>query len=316
MKIMLEMTDDEHGLTMAEIIKELDKYDITAERKSIYDDFEALRLLGLDIIKERDKRTFSYHVGNRKFELPELKLLVDAVQSSKFITVKKSRELIKKLESYASKYEASQLQRQVVVQGRIKAMNESIYYNIDNIQQAMNGNKKISFQYYQWNLEKKMEFRHDGDFYFVSPWELIWDNQNYYLLAFDQKDQIMKHYRVDKMLNIDLLKDKREGKEIYKEADIALYTKKHFGMYDGKEENVKILFENRLIGIVMDRFGKDVSIRKVDSNHFTVNLDIVVSGQFFGWILALGEGVKILSPTSVVDQFRENLTNVIEKYES
>ena len=165
MKILLENTDDSHGMTLAEIMEELARYDITAERKSLYDDFEALRLYGLDILMEKKNRTAYYYVGERSFELAELKLLVDSVQSSRFITEKKSRQLIKKLEGFVSKYQAKELHRQVYVQGRIKTMNESIYYNVDKIHQAISQNVKIQFQYFQWNVNKEMELRHGGDFY-------------------------------------------------------------------------------------------------------------------------------------------------------
>ena len=191
MKILFEKTDDEHSLTLAEILQELARYDISAERKSIYADFESLRLYGIDIISEQRNRTVYYHVGSRDFEIAELKLLVDAVQSSKFITEKKSRELIKKLEGFASKHEARQLHRQVYVQGRIKTMNESIYYNVDKIHQAIGKNVQIKFQYYQWNVNKEMELRHNGAFYHISPWELIWDDENYYLVGYDSKARII-----------------------------------------------------------------------------------------------------------------------------
>lgn len=315
MKILLEKTDDEHSLTLAEILQELSKYDITAERKSIYADFESLRLYGLDIISEQRNRTVYYHIGCREFELAELKFLVDAVQSSKFITEKKSRQLIKKLEGLASKYEAKELHRQVYVQGRIKTMNESIYYNVDKIHQAIAQNVQIKFQYYQWNVDKEMELRHNGAFYQISPWELIWDDENYYLVGYDSKAEIMKHFRVDKMLKISLLNEKREGKSFFDHMDMASYSKKRFGMFDGKEQKVKLECENRLAGVIVDRFGKDVSLRKIDNEHFTVNVDVAVSGQFIGWVIALGDGVKIVEPDIVVERMRQEIERLVAQYE-
>ena len=181
MKILLEYTDETHSLTMEEIKTKLKLYDISAERKSLYNDIESLRLYGLDIIGTKEDRTYSYHIGNRQFELAELKLLVDSVQSAKFITEKKSNDLIKKIEAFASRYEAIQLQRQVFVAGRVKTMNESIYYNVDRIHSAIADNFQITFQYFQWNVDKKMELRHNGIWYKVSPWSLSWDDENYYL---------------------------------------------------------------------------------------------------------------------------------------
>ncbi len=314
MKILFEKTDDEHSLTLAEILQELARYDISAERKSIYADFESLRLYGIDIISEQRNRTVYYHVGSRDFEIAELKLLVDAVQSSKFITEKKSRELIKKLEGFASKHEARQLHRQVYVQGRIKTMNESIYYNVDKIHQAIGKNVQIKFQYYQWNVNKEMELRHNGAFYHISPWELIWDDENYYLVGYDSKARIIKHFRVDKMLKISLLEDNREGKKFFEKIDMASYSKKRFGMFDGTEQTVKLECDNRFAGVVIDRFGKDVIMRKVDDEHFLANVEVAVSSQFIGWVIALGEGVKVVGPEHVVEQIKAEGKRICEMY--
>lgn len=316
MKILLEKTDDNHSLTLAEILQELARYDITAERKSIYADFESLRLYGIDIISEQRNRTVYYHVGSRDFEIAELKLLVDAVQSSKFITEKKSRQLIKKLEGFASKHEAKELHRQVYVQGRIKTMNESIYYNVDKIHQAIGKNLQIVFQYYQWNVNKEMELRHNGAFYKISPWELMWDDENYYLIAYDSNEERIKYFRVDKMLHIRLSDDVREGRALFDKIDRVSYSKKRFGMFDGEEQTVKIECENRFAGVIIDRFGKNVSIRKTDNEHFVVNVDVAVSGQFIGWLIALGEGVKVIGPESVISKIKDRIDTVSKLYES
>lgn len=316
MKILLEKTDDTHGLTLQEITDELGRYDITAERKSLYTDFDALRLFGLDILGEQRNRNYYYYVGTRDFEMAELKLLVDAVQSSKFITEKKSRQLIKKLEGFASRYEAKELHRQVSVQGRIKTMNESIYYNVDKLHQALGQNVKIKFQYFQWNVEKEMELRHGGEYYVVSPWELLWDNENYYLIAYDSVAGKLKHYRVDKMLKIGLLEEKREGKEQFEKKDTSTYPKKLFGMFDGEKEMVKLLCKNSFAGVIIDRFGKEVSMRKEDEEHFVAYVDVAVSGQFLGWIMALGDGVKIIGPEQVVEQMKEEIERLAKQYKN
>lgn len=314
MQIMLEQTDDMHSLTMEQILTELQRYGITAERKSIYADMEALRLYGLDIIKEKRNRTCYYHVGEREFELAELKLLVDAVQSSKFITEKKSKKLIQKLAGFLSRYEAKKLQRQVFVSGRIKTMNESIYYNVDMIHEAIASNVKIKFKYYNWDVDKNMVLRHDGDDFCVSPWGLLWDDENYYLIGYDSLAGIMKHYRVDKMLKLSLIGDKREGRQHFREYDMAIYARKHFGMFDGKEERVRMEFENRFAGVVIDRFGKDVTMRKLDTEHFVVVADVAVSEQFLGWIFALGSGARIIGPENVVERMREQIRKEGEMY--
>ena len=314
MKILLEKTDETHSITMPEIISSLKNYGISAERKSIYSDIENLRLFGMDIIGEQRERTFYYHVGSRQFELAELKLLVDSVQSAKFITAKKSNELIKKIEGFASKYETSQLQRQVYVAERIKTMNESIYYNVDKIHTAIGANSKITFQYFQWDVHKKMVMRKDGALYEVSPWALSWDDENYYLIAFDSNEDKIKHFRVDKMLHIDVKNEQREGKEKFKEFNMAVYARKTFGMFGGEEQKVKLLCENSFAGVMIDRFGKDVFLIPTDETHFTVNVNVAVSRQFLSWVIALGEGVKIVEPESVVRQMREEVERLMRQY--
>lgn len=314
MKIMLEKTDDEHSITMPEILTELERYQVSAERKSIYADLQDLEKLGVEVIGEQVGRTYYYHVGSRQFELPELKLLVDSIQSSKFITARKSNELIRKLESLCSEYEAKKLQRQVYVSGRIKTMNESIYYNVDSIHNAITENKKIMFQYFQWNLKKEMELRHNGEMYHISPWGLSWNDENYYLVGYDSEDQMIKHYRVDKMLKIRMSDEPREGKKYFEKFDIGTYSRKNFSMFGGKEERVKLLMDNQMAGVVIDRFGKDVSMVPVDDNHFSISVDVVVSQQFFGWVFALGKGVKIIGPESVVQQVNQEIKRLVEQY--
>ena len=313
-QIMQEQTDDEHYITMPEIMKSLAQYEVTADRKSIYADLRDLSVLGVDVEGEPVGNRYHYHVVNRAFELPELKLLVDAIQSSKFITEKKSNALIKKLETLVSKYDAQKLQRQVYVSGRIKTMNESIYYTVDAIHNAISENKKIKFQYYQWNVKKEMELRHNGAWYHISPWGLSWDNENYYLVGYDSAAEKIKHYRVDKMLHIKLSNESREGKEHFKKLDMADYAKKSFGMFGGKEKTVKLLVDNCLAGVIIDRFGKDIMLIPADENHFTVNVDVHVSKQFLGWVFSLGEQVKILSPEDVVEQMRGEVKRLVEQY--
>ena len=314
MKILMEETDELHPLTIKELVTKLDQYNIQAERKSLYNDIENLRVYGLDVIGTQEDRTYSYHIGNRQFELAELKLLVDSVQSAKFITAKKSNELIKKIEGLASKYEASQLQRQVFVAGRVKTMNESIYYNVDRIQTAIAENSRITFQYFQWNVDKKMELRHDGALYEVSPWSLSWDDENYYLIAYDSNEGIIKHFRVDKMLYIKSNGKGREGRQAFKSFDMAAYARKMFGMYGGKEEWVRIECDNSFAGVMIDRFGKDVSMIRLDDKRFVVNVEVAVSRQFLAWIIGLGEGVTLAGPDSVVEMMNAEIDRLIKQY--
>ena len=313
-QIMLDKTDDEHYITMPEIMKALAEYEVTADRKSIYNDLRDLEKLGIEVEGEPVGKGYHYHVVSRPFELPELKLLVDAIQSSKFITERKTNELIGKLETLCSKYEATQLHRQVVVTNRNKAINENIYYNVDIIYNAIAENVKIQFQYFEWNVSKEMKLRRDGKIYEVSPWLLTWDDENYYLIAYDDEAEMIKHYRVDKMLKIKLSVDKREGKEQFEDFDIAAYSKKTFGMFAGKEETVTLRCDRTLTGVMIDRFGKDVAMRKMDENTVLARVNVAVSRQFFGWVTGLGNALKIEAPERVVDQYREYLGEILACY--
>ena len=313
MKIMQEKTDDEHSLTMPQIMEELERYDVTAERKSIYADFQDMtEKFGVEIIKEQIGRETYYHVGAREFELAEVKLLIDAIQSSKFITQTKSRELITKIKSFVSEHQAKQLQRQVYINDRVKTMNESVYYNVDDIHTAINANKKIRFKYYKWDINKKLVPRHNGDWFVVSPWALTWDDENYYMVAFDNLDHKIKHYRVDKMMRISIEEEQRNGKEAFKNFDMAEYSKATFGMYQGQKTKVKIRFANYMCGVFIDRFGKDISFRPIDDEYSELHVDVNVSPQFFGWIFSLGKDVKVVGPEEVVEELRAKTEEFLE----
>ncbi len=313
MKILLDNTDEEHGLTLSEISALLLNYGITAERKALYSDIEELRLFGIDIEMQKGKNS-TYRVVSRDFEIPELKLLVDAVQSSKFITHKKSAELIKKIEGLASRHAAIELQRQVFVANRIKTMNESIYYSVDILNEAINKNRQISFQYFDWDENKKKVLRHSGERYVISPWALSWDDENYYLIGFDSKTNDKKHFRVDKMLSIKIEEMARDGQSAFDKFDVALYSKKTFSMFSGREENVTLLCKNSLAHIMIDRFGNDISFFKVDSEHFKFTVKVSISPLFLSWLVNFKDNVKILSPDSVISDFKELLNSSLNQY--
>ena len=314
LKIFMEETDDAHGLTRQEIIAKLNSYGVTAGRKTLYADFEELRAFGIDIITEHEGNDWIYHVGERDFELAELKLLVDSVQSAKFITEKKSQSLIKKLESLVSRHEAKQLHRQVLISGRIKTMNESIYYNVGKIHSAINADSGIKFQYYQWNVKREMVLRHDGAWYNVSPWALVWDNENYYMIGYDTVVQQIRHYRVDKMLRISATDKRREGKHLFKSLDIAAYSRKMFGMFGGEEVRVALEAKDHTAGILIDRFGQDIRIIPGNNGMFTAYVDVTVSPQFLGWVFSLGTDIRIAGPKSVVEMMRMESRRLAEQY--
>ena len=313
MKILMEETDEEHAITMADISKKLKSYGISAERKSLYSDIENLRIYGMDIIGSQYDRTYHYQLVNRQFEFAELKLLVDSVQSAKFITEKKSKELIKKIEAFSSKYEAGKLDRQVNVAGRAKTMNERIYYSVDSIHEAINEDKQIKFRYFSWTVDKKMELRHDGAFYFVSPWALCWDDEKYYLIGYDNTDKIIKHFRVDKMTDTSVVSEKRLGEQAFNRVKMSEYTARLFGMFDGETTKVTMLCENSVANIMIDRFGIDVPIIKKDPEHFEIKVDVSVSRLFLGWIMAL-PGVKIVAPERTVEEMKNEILRLQKMY--
>lgn len=313
-RILQVETDDRNTLTAGEIIDKLAELGIHEDRKTLYRDLEELRAFGLDIIKEKRERNYYYHLGAREFELPELKLLVDAVQSSRFITLNKSKALIRKLESLTSRHEASKLQRQVFISGRIKTMNESIYYNVDKVHEAINADRQIQYKYVQWNLEKEAVPRHGGAWYQISPWALMWDNQNYYMVGYDAAEKKIKHFRVDKMQNISVSTKAREGREAFRRFDIPRYANTLFKMFGGEEKNVTLEVDNSMVGIIIDRFGKDVEITPVDEEHFRTDVHVAVSPQFLGWVMSMGGGVRIAGPEDVVRLMRDEVEKLQNQY--
>ena len=301
MKILLSQTDAEHMLTINEIISKLAECGVAAERKTIYDDIEALRQFGIDIVMDKAK-AYGYYVAARDFELPELKLLVDAVVSSKFITEKKSLELIQKLESLVSRHDAVKLRRQVHVSNRVKNMNESIYYNVDALHEAIAGGKKVGFRYFDYNLKKERVYRKNGEKYVVSPAALLWEDENYYLISSSEKHEGFTHYRVDKMSDIMKLCENRM--EAVYDFDPVGHSKKVFGMFGGEEVNIKLQMENTLIGVALDRFGRDVRIVADDDRHFILNARVALSPVFFGWLFQFGTRCKVIEPQTLKDHLK------------
>ena len=268
---------------------------------------DALGVFGLDVIKERKGPMTYYHLGNREFEIAELKFLVDAIQASKFISEKKTQELIKKLENTVSTYDATLLQREVNVFGRVKNMNESIYYTIDELHNAMSANVCVRFKYFSWNVKGEEEYRNNGNFYEVSPWALHFDDEKYYLVAYDMKKKEMRHYRVDKMREVSATETKRKGITEFKKQNKAKYTQQHFRMYGGEVETVTLKCRNDMANVIIDQCGKSVSMRPVNDEYFTVNVDMAISSQFLSWVIALEGNVQIQGPDNVIERMRELL---------
>lgn len=313
-QILKEDTDIDHPMTTRTLIERLEKLDVKAERKSIYSDMECLRQFGMDIEYLPSRSEGGYYLASREFELAELKILVDMVQSSRFLTKKKSRELIKKLEGMAGRHDASQLQRTVYVGSRAKAENETVYYSVDMIHRAIQENKGISFQYYEYTVGKELQYKKGGERYLVSPYYLSWQNENYYLIGVDERLGEIRHYRVDRMKKIELQRSGRKAQELFRDFDIAEYTNAAFGMFGGTKISVLLECHSSLAGVVIDRFGKDIPIRKSDGESFTARIEVVLSSQFYGWLAGLGNRIKILSPDTAVKEYSAYLKGIIGLY--
>lgn len=313
-QFLMKYSDEDHPVSIQKMIDELERWGIKAERKSLYDDLEALRELGLDV-QCRKGRNGGWFIGEREFELAELKLLVDAVQSSKFVTRKKSDALIGKLESFAGVYQARQLQRQVYVADRVKTMNESIYYIVDELHAALGKRRAVTFRYFDYNSRKEKVFRHDGKVYTVSPCALVWESENYYLVGWDHDHRKVRHYRVDKMANITLTDQPLQG-QAAESFNIAGYAQKHFGMFTGTDALVKLRCREELASIVLDRFGQQAMLVPEENGYFTVTVTAVVSPQFWGWLFGLGDGVELVSPQWAMEEYVQLLEKVKSRYGS
>ena len=315
MKFLQEKTDREHPVSVKDIIQTMEAYGISVERKTVYDDIETLRTFGMKISSRRGKPA-GFYLEERTFELPELKFLMDAVQSSKFITEKQSAALVRKLEDLASVHEAKKLKSQVFLMPGIKTLNEEIYTNIETIYDAISANRQISFRYYQWTLSRELKPKRGGERYRVSPGKLLWNNDNYYLMGLDESSGIVKHYRVDKMMDVAVEEEKRSGESVFRDFDMGRFSAETFGMFDGKETILKIRFSNELVGVVLDRFGKKAVLQRSDDTHFFLQTHIRVSGQFFGWLTGLGPGAEIVSPEKVRKEYKSFLTKILKTYKS
>lgn len=301
-QIFDEQTDENHRLTLIQLSEKLGSMGISAERKTLYDDIEQLCTYGLPVETVRDGKSTSYYLSERIFELPELKLLADAVACSRFITEKKSQSLIKKIESLASNYQARELSRHVIVSNRVKSMNECIYYNIDIIQSAIDENRKINFCYFTYDCRKKKQYRSDKADYVFSPYALAWEDENYYCVGFYEKYNSISSFRVDKMENIRLSDQKRIINEKFSIAD---YSRRAFGMFSGEECFVRIKFANYFANAVIDRFGKDTLFEITDEEHFQINVRVVVSPPLFAWLFQFGTDAEIISPESVREEMQK-----------
>lgn len=307
-----EKTDEQHPATMEDIRKYLAQHEVEAERKSIGSDMDALEQFGVPVRDVNKLRNKKYYLQERVFTPSEVKMILDSVASSKFLTEKKSLELMKKLGTLVNEHHRHELNRQVKVAGRVKSMNDNAAKSLDHIHAAMAENKTVRFKYFHYNMNKEREYTKGGGYYEVSPWALIYDNSYYYLLAYAEDD--IRTFRADRMAAVHAGEQERQGKELFEAFDLGKYTKSTFGMFAGKEEKVEMVFHNSLIDTVIDKFGKEVWLSPVDDYHFKITVPVAVSPQFFGWVFGLGGKATIVGPKSVVKKMKDMLENVKEKY--
>ncbi len=313
-RILSEKTDDNHGLTLAEIQAELESYGLDAERKTLYADFEILNDFGFDVEKKVFGGTTRYHHIARDFELTELKLLVDAVQAARFISEKRSNELIGKLEKLTSEWNAKELKRSIHT-NRVKTMNAGVLYSVDTLHRAINENRQVSFRYFSWTVKKTEEYRREGAYYQISPWRLAWSEENYYLIGFDEEKQEIRHFRVDKIKNLDICKDlKRHGKEAFKQEDLSRYTETLFSMSGGEIIPVQLECANELAGVFIDRFGRDIMLIPEGAEKFHVTINAALSTPFLGWVMSLSPKAKIIGPEPALDKVKALLQRQNEMY--
>ena len=306
-EILQRETDAEHPITMAALLSRLEENGVSAERKAIYDDFAVLRHFGYDIVSADGGRG-GYYLASRDFESVELKLLADAVASSKFITEKKTMELIDKLTALTSVHEARTLKRQLYVIGRAKNVNEKIYYCVDTLHRAIHDHVKIRFLYYHYDAHKRKNYTNNGELRTVSPYALCWEDENYYLVAHNPIRDKIVHFRVDRMENVSLTEE--PALPIPQDFNITAYIGQQFGMFAGEEKDVVMRFDQSLAEVVLDRFGANVMMIPSQDGTFLVTARLNIGPPFYGWLFQFGSRVEILEPADVRDAYRAQLEKI------
>lgn len=312
LKLLEKYTDEDHQLTTSELSSLLEKkYGLTVHRITFKKDIEALQAMGYDIVETRSSQN-KYFLGTRDFELPELKLLIDAVESSKFITSTKSRELTAKLHNLVSVHQVEKLKRNNYVVKNVKPNNEQIYYIVNAINDAINANKQISFQYYDYTGLKKKVLKNKGEIYKISPYHLVWSGDYYYVLGYSEKREKVISFRVDRIANVPSILDK-ENLPMLKDFDLNEFTKSVFFMYGGDRVQVNLRCENGLMKTIIDRFGEDVTTLAYDMESFRVVVDVEASPTFYGWVFGFGGRIEILGPANIKQEFEQMVVETFNK---
>ena len=323
-RLFEEETDAEHGLTTTQIIARLKVKGIPAARKAIYDDIRAINHFYAPVDKrkaaraphiELDEDGGGYYLDNRLFSVADLKLMIDAIKSSRFLTEAKTQELVEGLRTLCSKHQAQTLRREVIVTNRVKNMNESIHRSAEFLTTAIEKGVQIRFKYFDYNVKQERVYRKKGGFYTISPYNLIYSDDNYYLLAYDSELAEFRTYRVDRMAYLGLTDKPREGQEALAEHPLENYQKTSFSMYGGDVKHVTLRVSNWMMGAIIDKFGRQNYAHPVDDGHFEVTVSVAISPQFYGWVFGLKNYVTITAPQDVVEGMKEHLKAVMKRYE-
>ena len=310
LRILEQYTDEKHPLTTKQLIDKLqDEYGISAHRTTLTKDIAALQEFGVDIVTVHSTQS-KYFIGSRKFELPELKLLIDAVESSRFITAKKSESLIRKIHTLTSQGQVSKLRRNNYVVDRIKPDNEQIYYIVDTINDAINEGKQISFQYYDYSGLKKKVLKNKGEIYKLSPYKLIWSGDYYYVIGYSEKKGKVINFRVDRIAAAPTILSEN-AIPVPKDFDLENFTKEVFFMFSGDEVEVDLQCDNSLMKTMIDRFGENVKTLAYDMTSFRLITEVSVSPTFFGWVFGFDGKVKILGPKNVKEQYYKMISEAM-----
>lgn len=313
-EILCQETDEDHPMESTVLIQKLDEMGIHCERKTIYRDIDTLIACGYDIVCERGKKN-QYYVLDRSFDLPELHIMLDAVQAASFITPKKTALLVDKLANLAGSRKGEVIKRNIVAFNTTKNGNENIYYSVDEIVRAITKKKKIEFQYFDYNEHHKKVYRKEGAKYIMNPYSTVFSDDNYYFLCYNDKYRTIMHYRVDRMDNVKMIDEDILPLEENKKFDVTKHKKEVFGMFMGQEEKVTFDVHKSLLDVIYDKFGTDIHLITVDDNTYRFTADVQISPVFMGWCCAFGEKVKIVAPDSVLEQLRKHVQQMARQYE-
>ena len=313
-EILCQETDEEHPIESTVLIERLADIGIPCERKTIYRDIEALKEYGYEVECERGKKN-QYYVLDRSFDLPELHILLDAVQAASFITPKKTKEIVNKIADLAGSRKGEVLKRNIVSFNTTKSQNEQIYYVVDEIVRAISKRKKIEFKYFDYDANHNKVYRKDGGRYVMNPYSTVFSDDNYYLLCYNDKYKNIIHYRVDRMDSVKMLNDDIVPLDEGSQFNVTQHKKELFGMFTGQEEDVRFEIEKSLLDVVFDRFGSDIKVMPCGDDKYTFTAQVQVSPIFIGWCCAFGKKVKIVSPDNVVERLKNHLKEMGEQYE-